>query len=62
MPNKTLTNHRRYEVNAYDGEAWIDIRCDDGGWSGCAHPGEIYLTRQDLLDMLQLIDEKTEVK
>lgn len=51
-----LSNHTRYVVTAYDGEVEIDIRCDDGGWSGCGHPGEINLTRKDLAAMLELLD------
>lgn len=54
-----LDNHSRYSVDAYDwcDELDIDISRDDGGWSGCGHPGQISLTRNDLVGMLALLDE-----
>lgn len=36
----------------------IDISGDDAGWSGCAHPSEITLSRATLEAMLSALDEE----
>ena len=55
-----LDNHASYSVDAYGDELDIDISGDDGGWSGCCHPSQISLTRQDLVGMLALLDAAKE--
>lgn len=50
----------RYDWDAFafnaPGSIDIDISKDDRGWSGCAHPTEIELTRGDLVAMLAALD------
>lgn len=61
LPDKAplrLEQHARYPVSVY---TWcdsveIDISGDNGGWSGCGHPGEINLTRDDMTRLLAALD------
>lgn len=55
----TKLENDRYSWDTYGwhgGFVMIDIAEDAGSYMGCAHPGEIELTRADLLAMLADLD------
>lgn len=58
-----LASHPRYPVDVYGwdgGSVDIDIGGDSGGWSGCGHPSEISLSREDLVALLAALDAEVE--